>query len=58
MKIDNNWFYANNLDIYATDPPFEPLVPQPVGTGFIWPGKNNGRFRTTGCSTTGARARC
>lgn len=44
MKIDNNWFYANNLDIYTEDPPFEPLVPQPVGTGFFWPGNNNGRF--------------
>lgn len=44
MKIDNNWFYANNLDIYTEDPPFEPLVPQPVGTGFFWPGHNDGRF--------------
>ena len=44
MKIDNNWFYSNNLDIYTENPPFEPLVPQPVGTGFFWPGNNDGRF--------------
>ncbi len=44
MKIDKNWFYANNLDVYIDDPPFEALVPQPVGTGFFWPGHNNGRF--------------
>ena len=44
MQIDNNYFYSNNLDIYTEDPPFEPLVPQPVGTGFFWPGHNNGRF--------------
>jgi hypothetical protein len=44
MKIDNNWFYANNLDIYREENPFLARVPQPVGTGFFWPGNNNGRF--------------
>jgi hypothetical protein len=44
MKIDHNLFYANNLDVYNADPAFEALVPQPVGTGFFWPGHNNGRF--------------
>jgi hypothetical protein len=44
MKIDKNWFYANNLDIYTDDPPFEPLVPQPVGSGIVWAGYNDGRF--------------
>ncbi len=44
MKIDHNWFYANNLDVYRVENPFEALVPQPVGTGFFWPGHNNGRF--------------
>ena len=39
MKIDHNWFYANNLDIYREDNPFEALVPQPVGTGFLWAGQ-------------------
>jgi hypothetical protein len=44
MKIDNNWFYANNLDVYSEDSPFEALVPQPVGSGFVWAGNNDGRF--------------
>jgi hypothetical protein len=44
MKIDNNWFYANNLDVYRDDNPFLARVPQPVGTGFFWPGNNDGRF--------------
>ncbi len=44
MKIDHNWFYANNLDIYREDNPFEALVPQPVGTGFWWAGNNDGNF--------------
>ncbi|HYH58775.1 MAG TPA: right-handed parallel beta-helix repeat-containing protein [Thermoleophilaceae bacterium] len=44
MKIDRNWFYANNLDVYREDSPFEALVPQPVGTGFFWPGNNDGNF--------------
>jgi hypothetical protein len=45
MKIDNNWFYANNLDVYDEDMPFAALVPQPVGTGFLWAGNNDGRFK-------------
>jgi len=44
MKIDHNWFYANNLDVYREDNPFEALVPQPVGTGFWWAGNNDGNF--------------
>jgi hypothetical protein len=44
MRIDNNWFYANNLDVYREDAPFEALVPQPVGTGFFWAGHNDGDF--------------
>ena len=44
MKIDHNWFYANNLDVYTAEPPFEALVLQPIGTGFFWAGNNNGRF--------------
>ncbi len=44
MKIDHNWFYANNLDVYTADPAFEPLVPQPVGSGFVWAGHNDGEF--------------
>ena len=44
MKIDNNYFYANNLDIYRDNAPFLARVPQAVGSGFMWPGHNNGRF--------------
>ncbi|MDQ3759124.1 MAG: right-handed parallel beta-helix repeat-containing protein [Actinomycetota bacterium] len=44
QKVDHNWFYSNNLDIYREDAPFVPLVPQAVGTGIMWPGMNNGRF--------------
>jgi hypothetical protein len=44
MRIDHNWFYANNLDVYRPNNPFEALVPQPVGTGFFWPGNNDGDF--------------
>ena len=44
MKIDRNWFYANNLDVYSEESPFEALVPQPVGTGFWWAGNNDGNF--------------
>ena len=41
MQIDRNWFYSNNLDIYREDPPFEPLIPEPVGTGMIYFGYND-----------------
>jgi hypothetical protein len=44
QKVDNNWFYSNNLNVYRDDNPFEALVPQAVGTGIMWPGMNNGRF--------------
>ena len=45
MKVDHNWFYSNNLDVYARGhPPFVPLVPQAVGTGIMWPGMNDGVF--------------
>jgi len=44
MRIDHNWFYANNLDVYRASSPFEALVPQPVGTGFWWAGNNDGDF--------------
>jgi len=44
MEIDHNWFYSNNLDIYRDDPPFEPFVPQAVGSAIMWPGYNDGTF--------------
>jgi hypothetical protein len=44
MRVDRNWFYSNNLDIYRPDSPFEALVPQAIGTGIMWPGMNDGVF--------------
>ena len=44
MKVDHNWFYSNNLDVYAPDNEFEALVPQAIGTGIMWPGMNDGTF--------------
>jgi len=44
VKIDNNLIYSNNLNLYGTEPPVEPLVGVlPVGTGIIWAGHNDGR---------------
>ncbi len=42
-QIDHNRIYANNLDLYTNHPPVEPLVPVPLGTGFIYPGMNDAR---------------
>ena len=44
MKVDNNLFYSNNLNVYGDDSPVVPLVPQAVGTGIMWPGMNDGEF--------------
>jgi hypothetical protein len=41
--IDHNMIYSNNLDLYVDDPPVEPLVPVPLGTGIIYPGMNDAR---------------
>lgn len=43
MVIDRNYIYSNNLNLYRPNPPVEPLVPMPIGTGIVWPGMNNGR---------------
>ena len=42
MKIDRNKIYSNNLNLYTADPPVDPLVPMPIGTGIVWPGMNDG----------------
>lgn len=42
MQIDNNLIYSNNLNLYGTNPPIEPLVPMPIGSGIVWPGMNGG----------------
>jgi hypothetical protein len=40
-QIDRNRIYSNNLDLYVDNPPVEPLVPVPLGTGIIYPGMND-----------------
>ena len=42
-RIDHNLIYSNNLDLYVDNPPVEPLVPVPLGTGIIYPGMNDAR---------------
>jgi hypothetical protein len=39
--IDHNRIYSNNLDLYVDNPPVEPLVPVPLGTGIIYAGMND-----------------
>jgi hypothetical protein len=43
--IDRNLIYSNNLDLYVDDPPVEPLVPVPLGTGIIYAGMNDALVR-------------
>jgi hypothetical protein len=44
VQIDHNYIYSNNLDLFASNPPVEPVVGVvPVGTGIFWAGHNNGR---------------
>ena len=42
-QIDHNYIYANNLDLYTDDPPVEPLVGVPIGTGILYSGMNDAR---------------
>ena len=42
-QIDHNYIYSNNLDLYTEDPPVDPLVGVPIGTGIIYPGMNDAR---------------
>jgi hypothetical protein len=46
MRIDHNYIYSNNLDLYTDDPPFDPYVPMPIGTGIVWPGMNGGEVES------------
>jgi hypothetical protein len=41
--IDHNLIYSNNLDLYVDNPPVEPLVGVPLGTGIIYAGMNDAR---------------
>ena len=36
-EIDHNFIYSNNLNLYTEDPPVDPLVGVPLGTGIIYP---------------------
>ncbi len=42
-RIDHNRIYSNNLDLYVDNPPVEPLVAVPLGTGIIYAGMNDAR---------------
>jgi len=42
-EIDHNFIYSNNLDLFIPDPPVEPLVPVPIGTGILYAGMNDAR---------------
>ena len=42
-QIDHNFIYSNNLNLFVDNPPVDPLVPVPVGTGIIYPGMNDAR---------------
>src|SRR3712207_5525457 len=45
MQADHNCFYSNTLDVYREDPPFEPLIPEPIGTGMIYLGYNDATIK-------------
>jgi hypothetical protein len=42
-EIDRNFIYSNNLNLYVADPPVDPLVGVPVGTGILYAGMNDAR---------------
>ena len=42
-EIDHNLIYSNNLNLFVADPPVEPLVGVPVGTGILYAGMNDAR---------------
>ena len=42
-EIDHNFIYANNLDLYTSNPPVAPLVGVPIGTGITYAGMNDAR---------------
>ena len=42
-EIDNNLIYSNNLNLYVPDPPVDPLVAVPIGTGILYAGMNDAR---------------
>jgi hypothetical protein len=40
-EIDHNYIYSNNLDLYRDNPPVDPLVAVPIGTGVLYAGMND-----------------
>jgi hypothetical protein len=42
-RIDNNYIYANNFNVYDPGSPVKPLVTVPVGAGVIYAGMNDAR---------------
>ena len=45
MKIDHNYIYSNNLDLYETTIRCSCRSSRmPIGTGIVWPGMNDGEF--------------
>jgi hypothetical protein len=45
-RIDHNRIYSNNLNLYADNPPVDPLVAVPLGTGIIYAGMNDARVNS------------
>jgi hypothetical protein len=44
VKVDHNWIYSNNLNLFGENPPVEPVLGVlPNGVGIFWAGHNNGR---------------
>lgn len=42
-EIDHNLIYSNNLNLFVDNPPVDPLVGVPVGTGILYAGMNDAR---------------
>jgi hypothetical protein len=45
-RIDHNRIYSNNLNLYVDNPPVDPLVAVPLGTGVIYAGMNDARVNS------------
>ena len=43
QKVDHNFIYSNNLNVYKAASPVKPLVAVPNGTGIIYAGMNDAR---------------
>ena len=43
QKVDHNFIYSNNFNVYQPDSPVKPLVAVPNGTGILYAGMNDAR---------------